>query len=340
MDLDGFLKRVASSNGSPAGGRQEGGRRAAGGRAGGGGRARPRVARGRVVTTACTMFAQDSRLVRNSFHDKEAAAPLHKCTCTSPYAFLRRVGMHAQVLLSAMHVQICTLDRCCEHQRTHLLHDRYRMCICDRYRERYICMCICIHIYIYVYVHIHAYVYVYVSMYICMCMCMYMYIYMYVRDNVVYWKTKGKINNDLQCMCVYIYISLYIACMCSLFHLALENEDEGVQLVYESACCLAWGVILTEGKIGVLSVSSLFFKVNAGESVCVCVCVYTHTHTHTAQMRYLDVSPGVGMRHLEGPKNSDGLNLGLNIFVYVYKVHMCMCMLGGEMRSWNNCFFL
>jgi len=128
--------------------------------------------------------------------------------------------------------------------------------------------------------------------------------------------------------------------MCSLFHLALGNEDGGVQFVYESACCLAWGVILTEGKIGVLSVSSLFFKVNAGESVCVCVCVYTHTHTHTAQMRYLDVSPGVGMRHLEGPKNSDGLNLGLNIFVYVYKVHMCMCMLGGEMRSWNNCFFL
>ena len=54
-----------------------------------------------------------------------------------------------------------------------------------------------------------------------------------------------------------------------------------------------------------------------------CVCVYTHTHTHTAQMGYLDVSPGVGMRYLEGPKNPDGLNLGIHIFVYVYKVHMC-----------------
>jgi len=62
--------------------------------------------------------------------------------------------------------------------------------------------------------------------------------------------------------------------------------------------------------------------------------VYAHTHTHTAQMGYLDVSPGVGMRHLEGPKN-----LGIHIFVYVYKVHMCTYMLRGGMRSWTNCFF-
>jgi len=30
------------------------------------------------------------------------------------------------------------------------------------------------------------------------------------------------------------------------------------------------------------------------------------------------------MRHLEGPKNPDGLNLSIRIFVHVYKVHMCM----------------
>jgi len=102
--------------------------------------------------------------------------------------------------------------------------------------------------------------------------------------------------------------------MCNLFHLALENEDEGVQLVYESACCLAWGFIFDRRKDRcVVCVFSIF---NA------CVCVYTHTHTHTAQMGYLDVSPGVGMKHLEGPKNPDGLNLSIHIFVYVYKVHM------------------
>jgi len=69
------------------------------------------------------------------------------------------------------------------------------------------------------------------------------------------------------------------------------------------------------------------------------VCVYTHTHTHTAQMGYLDESPGGGVRHLEGAKNPDGLNLDVHIFVYVYKVHMCIYMLRGGMRSWTNCCF-
>jgi len=41
--------------------------------------------------------------------------------------------MHSQVLLSTMHVQVCTLDRYGEHQRKHLLHARYRMCICAMY---------------------------------------------------------------------------------------------------------------------------------------------------------------------------------------------------------------
>jgi len=69
--------------------------------------------------------------------------------------------------------------------------------------------------------------------------------------------------------------------------------------------------------------------------------VYTHTHTNTAHMKYSGVSPGVGMRHLEGPKNADGLNLNLGIYVFVnvYKVHTYMHMLGGGMRSWTKFFF-
>ena len=58
---------------------------------------------------------------------------------------------------------------------------------------------------------------------------------------------------------------------------------------------------LTSGyieKIGVLSVSSLFLT-RVGVYVGVCVCI--RTHTHTVQLVYLDVSPGVGMKHLEGP---------------------------------------
>ena len=94
-----------------------------------------------------------------------------------------------------------------------------------------------------------------------MCMCIYMYVYVFV----------------------YFYICISMSRVCAvLFHLALGKEDGGVQLVYASACCLAWRVILTEEKVGVLFVSSPFFKVNAGGSVCECVCVYTHTHTHTA----------------------------------------------------------
>ena len=75
---------------------------------------------------------------------------------------------------------------------------------------------------------------------------------------------------------------------------------------------------MTEGKKGVLSVSSLFLK-RVGVYVGVCVGIRAHTHCTDG---VFGVSPGVGMRHLEGPKNTDGLNLGIHIFVYVYKVHM------------------
>ena len=106
--------------------------------------------------------------------------------------------------------------------------------------------------------------------------------------------------------------------------------------VYKLWLCIsafvAWcgRLFLAEGKIGVLSVSSLFF--DAGESVYGCMRVYMHTHTNIAPGA-LDVSPGVGTRHLEGPKNPDELNLGTSVFVHVYKVHMCIYMLGGGMRS-------
>ena len=103
-----------------------------------------------------------------------------------------------------------------------------------------------------------------------------------------------------------------------------------IVLTYESTCCKVWEVILTEGKIGLLSVSSLFLTRVA---VCVVVGVCMRAHTHTTQMGYLVVSPGVGMRHLEGPKNPDGLNLGIHVFVFVYNVHVCIHMLGSRERS-------
>jgi len=54
----------------------------------------------------------------------------------------------------------------------------------------------------------------------------------------------------------------------------------------------------------------------------VCVCI--RTRAHTLHMKYSDVSPGVGTRHLESPKNPDGLNLSIYAFVYLYTVHMCI----------------
>jgi len=91
----------------------------------------------------------------------------------------------------------------------------------------------------------------------------------------------------------------------------------------------SYSSFLTEGEIGVLPVSSLFQVCRGLECMCVYVCAcYTHTHTLTAH-GVLDTSPGlwVGTMHLEGPKNPNGLNLGIFVFVLyasVYKVHICI----------------
>ena len=103
-------------------------------------------------------------------------------------------------------------------------------------------------------------------------------------------------------------------------HLALRNQGVGVELVYEGTCCLA--LFLTEGEIGapVVCVFSIF---NAGGSVCGCMCVCTNTHT--THMGYSVVSPGVGIRHLEGLKNPDGLNLGICVS-YMWSKYTCVCI--------------
>ena len=68
------------------------------------------------------MLAQDSRYVRNCFHGKEASAPLLKCACTGTRAFFAgSVACIQTGVLNTMHAQVFTLNRCCEHQRTHLL---------------------------------------------------------------------------------------------------------------------------------------------------------------------------------------------------------------------------
>ena len=115
------------------------------------------------------------------------------------------------------------------------------------------------------------------------------------------------------------------SCMRSLFIESWAyNEGWGVQLVYEGICCLTWGVILDRRRDrGVVCVFSIL---NAGGSVSVCMCMYTQTHTYTAYMGYSDVSPRVRMRHLEGPKNPDGLNLGIYMYSYMCTKYTCVCI--------------
>ena len=52
-----------------------------------------------------------------------------ECADVQANALVRMVRISTSVV-STMHAQMCTLDRCCEHQRTHCLHARYKMCIC------------------------------------------------------------------------------------------------------------------------------------------------------------------------------------------------------------------
>jgi len=61
--------------------------------------------------------------------------------------------------------------------------------------------------------------------------------------------------------------------------LALGNEDRGFPLVYESTCCLVWGVIFDRrNDKGVVCAFSYFHC--GGECMLVYVCVYAHIHTH------------------------------------------------------------
>jgi len=92
----------------------------------------------------------------------------------------------------------------------------------------------------------------------------------YVRQ--VLWTSACTFAHTLAAGCAHVL--MYV----QFVHLALGNEDGGVQLVYESTCCLVWGVIFDSLKSrGVVCVCSIF---KVGGSVCGCICVYTHTHAH------------------------------------------------------------
>jgi len=121
--------------------------------------------------------------------------------------------------------------------------------------------------------------------------------------------------------------------VCTACSLCWGTRTRRVSYSMESTCCFACFFIFdrwrNRGVVWVFSVLGVY--------VGVCVCI--RTHAHTLHMGYSDVSPRVGTRHLESPKNPDGLNLSIYVFVYVYTVHMCTYVLRSGMRSWSDCFF-
>jgi len=56
-----------------------------------------------------------------SFHGEEVSTPLHRRACTGACAFFAgSVACIQTDVLSIMHALVFTLNRCCEHQRTHV----------------------------------------------------------------------------------------------------------------------------------------------------------------------------------------------------------------------------
>ena len=153
-----------------------------------------------------------------------------ECADVQANALVRMVRISTSVV-STMHAQMCTLDRCCEHQRTHCLHARYKMCIC--------------------------------------------------------------------------------AHVCAVCSFTVEEQGWGGFTSLWEHLLLGVGVYCDSRKDkSVVCVFSIF---NAGGGVCRCTCVYMHTLTHTAQMGYLVVSPGVGVRHLENWNNPDRLKRSIYV---------------------------
>ena len=151
---------------------------------------------------------------------------MYICIYTSPYAFLQRVCMHSQVLLSTMHVQVCTLDRCCEYQRTHLLHACYRMCMCAMYIHvymhiyMYIYMCMHVYIYIYVCMRIRIYAYMYMDVYMCVCVCICVHIYICILEIILDLPFGFPINNIIS-----LYMSTQNGCSPATFLSETESRN-------------------------------------------------------------------------------------------------------------------
>jgi len=66
-----------------------------------------------------------------SSHAREVSAPLHRCACMGVCAFFYgEFVIHSDRCLTTMHVQVCTLIRCCDISVHICVHASCRMCTC------------------------------------------------------------------------------------------------------------------------------------------------------------------------------------------------------------------
>ena len=162
---------------------------------------------------------------------------LHRCICVHARVhvhFLRRVwNAFRQLLLSTMHMQVCTLDRCCEPQRTHLLHARYRMLHLESSKRNYYIISFwtiikaiftslhadsaqkyvwtCIYTYTYTHMHVHIHMHTCIHIYTYTYTYTYTYIYTWIHIHIhthIYVHIYKNIH-----MHIHIYISLYLSHM-------------------------------------------------------------------------------------------------------------------------------
>ena len=103
-------------------------------------------------------------------------------------------------------------------------------------------------------------------------MCIYTY---RERDNVVYWKTKGKINNDLQCLYIYLYAHIY-----AHTHVC-KHIDKTQTNTPNYSLCLSVCLSLSRS----LSLSHTHTHTHAH--------MHTHTHTRVSARFSLDSHPQV-----------------------------------------------
>ena len=84
-----------------------------------------------------------------------------------------------------------------------------------------------------------------------------------MRDNVVYWKTNGKINNDLGHVYMYVYACVYV-----FVHVC----------VYTHVCVYVYAYLCIE-----CGSQYQWFSVRTVSCMCMCICVHMYAYAYVCK---------------------------------------------------------